>query len=239
MTSSYPTLSKMATRQAFVAYIDKNDVETIVAENVERRNCCQGFDESLAIELSNRLWELPKTTGKGNAFERSAVSIVHQSLNLHPIIAGDEGFWRWLTFANDNELAGLIDWRYPKQENGHARDIYFGLGQMKEGMLAYLWLSADAVFDPSLKDPYSLTQLGDVDIWNSHIVGTDFGSVPQFARAFIRFVCQNDNKPSRKDYRQLAREITRLNASMAFELLDESECIEQINEIWEKRDEWI
>ena len=115
-------------------------------------------------------------------------SLVHRHLGLNPIVAGDAGFWRWLTFSGEGELADLVDWRYPGQDSGHAREQYFGLGQMKEGMYAYLWLCAQSVWDPTLEDPYELSRRGDVDVWQSHVVRIDFGSVPQLARAFIRFV---------------------------------------------------
>ena len=103
-------------------------------------------------------------------------------------------------------------------------------------MYAYLWLCAQSVLDLTLEDPYELSRRGDVDIWQSHVVRIDFGSVPQLARAFIRFVFPDEESQflRREQYRQLAREVTRRNASMAFELLDDSESLELIRDIWEQ-----
>lgn len=238
--SSYPTLSVEAARRVFNAYSAEDAIEPIVQENTAQLNGPE-FDEAQSVDLSNILWELAHSSEKpGYAFEREAASLVHERLGLHPIVAGDAGFWRWLTFSADGELAELVDWRYPSQDAGHARDQYFGFGQMKEGMYAYLWLCAQAVFDTTLEDPYELSRRGDVDIWQSHIVRIDFGSVPQLARAFIRFVFPDKETQflRREQYRQLAKEITRRNASMAFELLNDSESLELIGQIWEQYDAW-
>lgn len=238
--SSYPTLPVEAARRAFDAHLAEQAVEPIVQEATVQVDGAE-FDEARSIELSNVLWELAHSFGKpGYLFERQAVSQVHQRLGLDSIVAGDAGFWRWLTFSVDGQLAQLVDWRYPSKGSGHAREQYFGFGPMKAGMYAYLWLCARAVFDPTSKDPYELSRRGDVDIWQSHIVRIDFGSVPQMARAFIRFILPKEGEQFlyREQYRQLAREMTRRNASMAFELLDDSESLELIGEIWEQRGIW-
>ena len=240
MVLSYPTLSVEAARQVFNAHVTEQAVEPIVQDATVRVSGAD-FDEARSIDLSNILWELAHDLDKpGYGFERQAASLVHQRLELHSIVAGDAGFWRWLTFSVDGELAQLVDWRYPGKETGHAREQYFGFGQMKEGMYAYLWLCAQAVVDLTLEDPYELSRRGDVDIWQSHIVRIDFGSVPQLARAFIRFVFPEEEEQflRREQYRQLAREVTRRNASMAFELLDDTESLELIGEIWEQRNAW-
>ena len=238
--SSYPTLPVEAARRAFNAHVTEQAVEPIVQEATMQVSGAE-FDEAKSVDLRNVLWELAHGFGRpGYQFERQAASLVHQRLGLHPNIAGDAGFWRWLTFSVDGELAQLVDWRYRGQNTGHAREQYFGFGQMKEGMYAYLWLCAQAVFDPALEDPYELSRRGDVDVWQSHIVRIDFGSVPQLARAFIRFVFPEGEKQflHREQYRQLAKEVTRRNASMAFELLDDSESLELIGDIWEQRGTW-
>ena len=237
---SYPTLPVEVARRAFNAYVADQEVKLIVQEGTAQVAGAE-FDEARAIDLSNFLYELAHGLGKPSyAFERQAASIVHQRLDIQPIVAGDAGFWRWLTFSEDGNFAQLVDWRYPNQETGHAREQYFGFGQMKGGMYAYLWLCAQAVFDPTLEDPYELSRLGDVDIWQSHIIRIDFASVPQMARAFIRFVFPEKGGQflRREQYRQLAREVTRQNASMAFELLNDSESLEFIGDIWAQRDAW-
>ena len=238
--SSYPTLSVEAARRAFEGHLAEKPIESMAQESTVQVSGPE-FDEAESIDLSNVLWELAHGFEKpGYAFERQAASLVHRHLGLHPIVAGDAGFWRWLTFSGEGNLADLVDWRYPGQETGHAREQYFGFGQTKEGMYAYLWLCAQSVLDFTLGDPYELSRRGDVDVWQSHVVRIDFGSVPQLARAFIRFVFPDEETQflRREQYRQLAREVTRRNASMAFELLDDSESLELIRDIWERRHAW-
>ena len=238
--SSYPTLSVEVARRAFEEHLAEKPIESMVREATVQVSGPE-FDEAESIDLSTVLWELAHGLEKpGYAFERQAASLVHRHLGLHPIVAGDAGFWRWLTFSGEGDLADLVDWRYPGQDTGHAREQYFGFGQMKEGMYAYLWLCAQSVLDRALEDPYELSRRGDVDVWQSHVVRIDFGSVPQLARAFIRFVFPDDETQflRREQYRQLAKEVTRRNASMAFELLDDSESLELIRNIWERRHAW-
>ena len=240
MVSSYPTLSVEVTRRAFEEHMAEKPIEPLVQEATVQVSG-PGFDVAESVHLSNVLWELAHGFEKPSyAFERQAASLVHRHLGLHPIVAGDAGFWRWLTFSGEGDLADLVDWRYPRQETGHAREQYFGFGQVKEGMYAYLWLCAQSVLDLTLEDPYELSRRGDVDVWQSHVVRIDFGSVPQLARAFIRFVFPDEETQflRREQYRQLAREVTRRNASMAFELLDDSESLELIRDIWDRRHAW-
>ena len=237
---TYPKLAKEAAWGAFNTYKSGDDVGTVVDEATVLKEGGE-FDMAASVDLSNLLWELAGNEGKsGYRFEREAATVVHERLQLLPIIAGDPGFWRWLTFTVDGQLAELVDWRYPAQETGHARDQYFGLGQPKAGMYNYLWLCADAVVDQTLFDPYELCRRGDVDIWQSHIVRVDFGSVPQLARAFLRFVYPSDGGQvlSREEYRHLAKEITRRNAAMSFEMLDDEASLELIGEIWNERNVW-
>jgi len=238
--ASYPTLSLEAARQAFDEHSAGKPIETMVHEAKVQISGPE-FDQADALDLSNLLCELASNLGRpGYAFERKAASLVHRSLGLHPIVAGDAGFWRWLTFCGEGDLAGLIDWRYPGQDTGHAQKQYFGFGQLKEGMYAYLWLCAQSVLDLTLEDPYELSRRGDVDVWQSHIVRIDFGSVPQLARAFIRFIFPDEKTQllQREQYRQLARELTRRNASMAFELLDDTESMALVSDIWDQRHVW-
>ena len=207
--SSYPTLSVEAARRAFEEHLAEKPIESMVQEATVQVSGPE-FDEAESIDLSNVLWELAHGFEKpGYAFERQSASLVHRHLGLHPIVAGDAGFWRWLTFpakgTSQISSIGVIPAR-----NRTCPDQYFGFGQMKEGMYAYLWLCAQSVLDLTLEDPNELSRRGDVDVWQSHVVRVDFGSVPQLARAFIRFVFPDEENQflRREQYRQLAREVT-------------------------------
>ncbi len=237
---TYPVLNKSTATEALNAYRAGDGVEDIVEQATTTMDAAS-FDPALAIDLSNILWEVAHDTGTtGNRFERRTASLIHERLALEPIVAGDPGFWRWLTFAAKGTLMELVDLRYGSKATNEARDVYFGLGQAKQGMFNYLWLCGGAVFDPTLDDPYELTYRGDVDFWQSHIVRIDFGSVPQLARALVRFVypSESESNLSREEYRDLAKEITRRNPAMSFELLDDEAALELVEAIWRERDVW-
>ena len=242
---TYPTLQEAAARNLFVKYTSGTsseldlDAATLQVEGYS-------FEKEMAAELCNLLWEFAQRgergkTGWGNRFERRAASIVHECLNLIPRIAGDPGFWLWLTFAADGELAELVDWRYGKEELGSAAEHYYGFDKIKQGMYGYLWLRANAVYDVTLEDPYELTRRGDVDVWQSHIIRVDYGSVPTLSRAFIRFAFPSEDEQSlsRDEYRKLAVELTRRNASMSFELLDDDAALAFVENVWDERRDWM
>jgi hypothetical protein len=232
---TYPTLSREAARKAFEAHVSEQPVEEIIATETVLSES-GNFDASGAIDLSNALWDLVDVEPKGGfKYERLAAPEIHQRLALHPIVAGDSGFWRWLSFSAQGALAELIDWRYPSK-----REVYYGLGQPKKGMLNYLWLRADSVFDDTREDQYEVVRRGDVDIWQSHIVRVDFGSVRQMARSFIEYVHPSEDKQTLEqiEYRALAKELTRRNASMSYELLEDGDCHEFIDEVWKDKAAW-
>lgn len=242
---TYPTLSKDSARDL----LDRHRRDEVVVDEFEKTTVFRdggSFEMERAIEVSAVLWELAKTKMErkhlgGFDFDRQAASIVHERLRLSPLVAGDADFWRWLTFAANGELMELVDIRYERDPTlGGPREIYYGLGNIKKGMYAQLWLRADSVVDDTLDDPYELTRRGNVDVWDSHIIDVDFGSVHQFARAFIRWVfpTEEDQTLELDDYRILAREITRRNASMTLEILDQDDCTVFIEEVWGERDAW-
>ena len=237
---SYPTLTRDSANRVLSVFKAEGDVEAALLEESMWTELGD-FDAVVAVDLSNSLWELVGTVPNGGAkFDRLASPTVHQHLSLDTVVAGDPGFWRWLTFSADGRFADLINWRYGPSSGDHARSDYFGLDQAKKGMLNYLWLCADAVYDDGQDDPYELVHRGDVDTWQSHIVRVDFGSVRQMARAFIKYVFPNNesNRLTREEYRILAKEITRRNASISFELFSERDCTQFIDDIWNDREAW-
>lgn len=182
-----------------------------------------------------------RSSGFFARFEGLAAAGIHQQLGLPARVAGNPGFWRWLTFSHDGDYASLVNWRYGSGDPPRdARARYF-IGHVKESMYGYLWLRANAVFNPGCEDPYELCGRGDVDIWQSHVVRVDFGSVPAMARAFVRTVHPEPEvqKLSRDEYRALAIELTRRNSSMLFELFDDDEALEFIDGVWRERDSWM
>ena len=181
-------------------------------------------------------------------FDSRCAPILHRVLQLPPRIAGDGDFWRWLTFTQGGFGAQLVDWRYRPRTGvtgDLARPVYYGLGLMKKGMLAKLWMCADAMYVPEAPDPYDGIDYVDADLWDSHIIDIDYGSVGAMARAFVKLV--RDRELPRGDtaepgaaagFRDLAKEVRRRNAAVALELFSETEAHDWLQRLWEDREEW-
>ena len=243
---SYPTLT-VESAVEFLAMLaeDRPWADELTAATVEVEG--PTIDEErmrgaldLLYDVVDSLGDAP-SSGFFARFEGVAAAGIHQQLGLPPRVAGDPGFWRWLTFSHDGDYASLVNWRYGSGDPPRdARSRYF-IGHVKESMYGYLWLRANAVFNPACENPYELCGRGDVDIWQSHVVRVDFGSVPAMARAFVRTVHPEPEVQnlSRDEYRALAIELTRRNSSMLFELFDDDEALEFIDSVWRERDSWM
>ena len=157
---------------------------------------------------------------------------------INPVIASDRGFWRWLSFVDG--IYKHIHFRYSKPGSdslvvlGH----YYGMGRVHESMLGYLWLRANCVYDRDRKDPYEIARIGNVvDLWLSHIIRVDKGSIPAMARAFIRF-CEVEKKLSILQTRSLAKEVLRRSSTTIMEIMTEDECIDFLEELLKERKKW-
>ena len=217
------------------------EVEGPAVDDEKVREILRELNE-LAIRLREELggrW--------GGEFDAQASVKLHKELNLDHEVAADPGFWRWLTFTDEGSGLTLVDLRYKSPEQpGEANAKLYGLGRVKESMFGYLWLRANAIRENPDQDYELASDIKAVDFWWSHIVRVEFGSVPAFARAFTRFVRDEDlplgkTNDSSVDpgYRNLAPELTRRNAISAYELMTESEAYEFIQQVWKERDEWL
>ena len=218
----------------------------------------EDFDESIANDCLTQCCDLVETTKESGAsraeFDSQCAPIVHKTLNLPVQVAGDPDFWRWFTFTQGHWGAELVDWRYG---SGHgksvtseslaakARPVYYGLGLMKKGMFAKLWLCADRMHIEGAPGMYDGIDYADVDLWDSHVIDVDYGSVGAMARAFVKVV--RDLSLSRGSpnsvaappgYRDLAKEIRRRHATVAFELFSDAEAYEYVRDVWNERDSW-
>ena len=243
---SYPTLTVEAAVEILAMFAeDRPWTDEFTAATVEVDG--PTIDDERMRGALDLLYDVVDSLGDDRSpgffarFEGLAAAGIHKQLALPPRVAGDPGFWRWLTFSHDGDFASLVNWRYGSGDPPRdARAGYF-VGHVKDSLYGYLWLRANAVFDPECPDPYELCGRGDVDIWKSHVVRVDSGSVPAMARAFVRTVHPEPgvHKLSREEYRALAIELTRRNASMLFELFDDDEALEFVYGVWRERDSWI
>ena len=211
------------------------------------------FDESTAIDCLNQCCELIEAIEDEDAtpaqFDSRCAPLIHSTLKLPARVAGDADFWRWLTFTQGCYGAEIVDWRYGRRHGTStatpARHVYYGLGLMKKGMFAKLWICANVMFREGDPIPYDGIEYPDVDLWDSHVIDVDYGSVPTMARAFVRVVRDLSLKrgsPNNADvptgYRDLAKEIRRRNATVAFEMFDDVEAYHWIQNVWNERESW-
>lgn len=217
------------------------------------------FMESAATDCLTRCCDLVdamRTTGASHAkFDSECAPIVHGTLQLPVRIAGDPDFWRWLTFTQGNWGAEVVDWRYGGRRDKlvvssaaqMARPVYYGLGLMKKGMFAKLWLCADRMHIEGAEGQpgtYDGIDYADVDLWDSHIIDVDYGAVPGMARAFVKVVRDlslprgGPASPDGPGYRDLAKEIRRRHAVVAFELFDDKEACRYVTDLWNEREAW-
>lgn len=249
---SYPGLHLDAARSIDdMRRLDRNrppDADRLIV-----RKTGADLDESMAIDCLNQCWDLiveSEDEGwKPAHFDSRCARLLHSKLQLPLQAAGDADFWRWLTFTHGYLGAEIVDWRYgnshTKSESSIARPVYYGLGMMKKGMFAKLWICANMMCINDAVDPYDGIEYADVDLWDSHIIDVDYGSVPTMARAFVKVVRDlslkrgSPNTPEvPTGYRDLAKEIRRRNATVAFEMFDDAEAYLWIKTVWSERASW-
>ena len=215
------------------------------------------FDESRAVDFLNQCSDLALTARDADwsaaQFDNECAPLVHRTLALPPIPAGDADFWRWLTFSHGGWGADVIDRRYAGSRGkpswsdpvGPARRVYYGLEELKKGMFAKLWICANSMYIEDASAPYDGIAYADVDLWDSHVIDVNFGSSAPMARAFVKVV--RDMKLPRgeaKDpaapagFRDLAKEIRRRQATIVFELFDDETARRWVEELWNDRESW-
>ena len=219
----------------------------------EIRKVGEDFDESIATDCLNQCCDLIEMTEDAEAshaeFDSRCARLVHETLALPVRIAGDADFWRWLTFTQGCYGAEIVDWRYGhgrrKMEPSPARSVYYGLELMKKGMFAKLWICANMMYIKDAPNPYDGIEYADVDLWDSHVIDVDYGSAPAMARAFVKVVRDlalprgSPNAPEQPTgYRDLAKELRRRHATVAFELFDDAVAYRFVEDVWNERESW-
>ena len=247
---AYPSLDRLSGEKLLAAHRSGEPISELANELTQTKDG-PDFDEALAADAADQAFGMLAEIGNKRraSFDSRFAPILHETLNISARIAGDADFWRWFTFEEWGG-AEIVDARYGRQEDGNpvrgsARPVYYGLEALKKGMFAKLWICANAMWVPGAPNPYDGIEVEDVDLWDSHIVDVDFASVPQMARAFVRFIRDENiprgqpNQPEKPlGFRDLAKEIRRRYASIAFELLDDDEASRIVENIWEERAVW-
>lgn len=239
----YPTISIAEGRRALDAL--RHGV-AYTPEAVWVGEGSKDFDLDLVDDVVMELQSLRKDLGEPvrgdpryfSRFEGLAARAVHETLELPPAVAVDHEFWIWFVLGGQHDyLAKLVTWRHGVGEEAFgALDVNYGLTtNLEAGLYSRMWLRADLVYDDSRNDPYELAERGDQDLWRSHILRTEYGQVPNVARALLLFQYP-DSSPytptvKTKVMREMAKELRRRQAASAYELLDFTEAQDLVQEV--------
>jgi hypothetical protein len=164
-------------------------------------------------------------------FEAEGSALVHADLALPGVVAGDNGFWRWLTFCSaGGTFAEIVAQRF----GGYGADeVNFGIGSdanMRDGLLARLWWRGQALFTSDAADPYTWARRGDIDTWRSHIIRQEFGACANAAKALLKYQFPDENQTENgtmtpvEKYRRLPKLMKVMHATHSFESMDLDQC---------------
>jgi Family of unknown function (DUF6339) len=126
--------------------------------------------------------------------------IVHKYLKaLSDDVLQDRGFWRYLATYT---FYDLVQKRHPKtlKSNQDTKinanwDNYGSLREsIKESYIYRLFVGADLTVDhENRKDPYHLSRVHDVDLWQAHLIRVKSGDNPIYAKALLTWFTNRDS----------------------------------------------
>jgi len=252
--TAYPvTTLKMA--QDYLRLVEKPghasaDVAAFFAVRGEGDAGVEDALRGLEEDLADYEEEFAKTS-----FDAHARSIVHRNLTeLDDEILVDPDFWRYLSSVR---FRSIVSQRHPKtkksRESGGTDGNWSNYGAFNssvvESLFYRLYVGADATYDESnLADPYELSFVADVDLWQSHIVRVLSGDNATYARNLVRwyagrkdFYSRIENAPyvasfpdlknPKTDHlRDLVKRVRRLRSNVIHELFNDEEMYLMIDE---------
>ena len=164
------------------------------------------------------------------AFDADLAFELHSRARFHPVESTEVAFWRWLAIEHGQDLVR-------NRHGDNAGRANYGLGNRWLNLFERSWFRAELSFDPGLSNPYSLTKRGGSDFWASGVIRHRYSSARNMVRALIRFQFPFDDpfkgRMGTDDVRELYKRLSRMHASVAFELLTDEECGELLVELTE------
>jgi len=215
---------------------------------------CEDILQNLDLDIRKALSTFGAITPKIDSVLRK---IIHSHLcNLELEILSDRDFWRYLSAVRYYDIT--LD-RHPKSAKSNLSGgvdsnlANFGAlrEDIKESFIFRLFLGADLAYDASnKKDPYHLTKIHDVDLWQSHIIRVMSGDNDSYARALLMWFRDKEewykniksSAPIRnkmtsfsdgleiRHLRDLVKRIRRLRSNIIHEFLDFDEIRAMIDE---------
>ena len=252
---AYPCIGIEAARVLYNARVDRTSPPSDAAATLYRSGA--NFAESKGIDFLNQCCDLALTARDSSwsaaEFDGHCARLVHSTLGLPSMVAGDPDFWRWLTFSQGGHGADVVDLRYGGDRgkpswtvhDEPARPVYYGLEDLKKGMFAKLWICANTMFIGDSTDQYDGIEYQDVDLWDSHVIDVNFGSSAVMGRAFVKVVRDRSlprgeasDSAAPVGFRDLAKEIRRRQATIVFEMFDDQTARQWVEDLWKNRNSW-
>ena len=194
---------------------------------------CLELTESYGVE--NRI--------RSGAFDNAVGKLLHEEAGITTEWARDSRFWIWLTFAFGGLGAFVVDSRLGKADNpkGTAAPHHYGFGPVRRGYFAKCWLHSDISYE--IFCDYRMLDQEDVDFWDSHVMGPDYGYSREISAAFYELVKlekiqRGEPRGDNIGFRQLSKELTRRNATTCYELMSFEEAQIFVKSVWEERLKW-
>ena len=162
------------------------------------------------------------------AFDADLAVELHSRARFQPVESNDVAFWRWLAIEHGQDLVRM-------RHGENAGRANYGLGSRWRNLFERSWFRAELSFDVDSSDPYWLTKRGGSDFWASGIIRHRYSSARNMVRALIGYQFPHDD-PSKgrlgtDEVRELYKRLSRIHASIAFELLSFEQCSDLLTEL--------
>lgn len=228
----YPAVEKSKAIEALEKIRDGEEVDEddYLVYKGEELDLSLGFIDSLKGKLNVLKGKYPRVLSSkdenGGRFEAEACALVHESFRGCPAeVLSDPEFWRFLSVFRFREL---IEWRHGS-DGSPAHFNNYGIGNTKRNLIYRMFMRAELSYDGNLKDPYSLSRMGDKDLWDSHIIPVGIGSLRTIVRTLLKYLypkkLDGECLLKTKEVRTLAKLITRLRANVFLELYGEENAL--------------
>jgi hypothetical protein len=192
----------------------------------------EGLNSKLSLLQGKYPQGLIAKTPEGRDFDAEAAVLIHETLtNLPDIVAGDQGFWAWLSLKF---FWQVINWRM-KSGDEAALPANFSCTSRREGLIERLWFRAE-LGRVNGYDPYQFVRsVKDTDFWMSGIVRRSYACNRAFATAFVRYQYPAPegrlHATDEQGVRMLYKRLRRIYATVALDVLSESDAGSLIAEL--------
>ena len=225
MTNELPKISRFdaVERLGDAEEFDVPDVANLDLDSLHPAaiGCIQAL-EAVRLAYPDRVYPL--------SFDADLAVELHSRARLHPVESTDFAFWRRLAIEHGQDLVR-------KRHGDDAGRANYGLGNRWLNLFERSWFRAELSIDLGLPTPYSLTRRGGSDFWASGVIRHRYSSARNMVRALIKFQFPYDDpfkgRLGTDNVRELYKRLSRMHASVAFELLSDEECGELLCELTE------